>query len=214
MQESTSLFSIMEQFAYRHPEWWLAAGAVLLLLMLLLLVQVRRYMMRTAEQRLIKQMITRTAVQFLPNVELPDEVEGAIHVDYLLLMPNGIVVVDIQNCRGILFGSDRTDTWSQLVGRKSYKFDNPLPFNQTRVQNIKLQLGEKVPVEGRVVFSSAGSFPKGVPKGVSMIDSLKNDLAHLEGNGDVQPVVKEGWEKLRSRARQVAPVRARERDLF
>jgi len=198
----------------QHPEWWLAIGATIIVMLLVLFSKVQRYMRVTAEDRKIKRIVLKTAVQYMPNIELPDEVEGAVHVDYLMLMPGGIVVVDVLNCRGILFGADKMDTWSQLVGRKSYKFENPLPYNQTRVQSIKLLVDPKVPVEGRVVFSSAGKFPKGVPEGVSMIDTLQDDLAHLAVYGEVPQLIKDAWEKLRSRATFLTPVRARGKDLF
>lgn len=213
-QESQSFYEVIENFAMHHPEWWLAGGATLLVLLLVLLSAVQRYMRATAEQRKIKRVILKSAVQFMPNIELPDEVAGAVHVDYLMLTPGGIIVIDVLNCRGILFGGEKLDMWSQLVGRKSYKFENPLPHNQTRVQTIRQLVGEKVPVEGRVVFSSAGTFPKGVPEGVSMIDTLQQDLAHFMVNSSVPQLVMDAWEKLRARATFLSPVKARDKDLF
>ncbi len=213
-QESQTFIALIENFAMQHPEWWLAGGATIIVLLLVLLSSVQRHLRATAEQRKIKRVVMKTAVQFMPNIELPDEVAGAVHVDYLMLTPGGIIVIDVLNCRGILFGGEKIDMWSQLVGRKSYKFENPLPHNQSRVQTIKFLLDPKVPVAGRVVFSSAGTFAKGVPEGVSMIDTLQHDLAHFTVNSEVPQLVKDAWEKLRARATFLTPVKARDKDLF
>lgn len=205
-------FSELTTFLQQNPLWM---GVVILAMLVLVLavLRLRRYLRATREERKIKRIMFRLSSQIMPNVELPDEVEGSIHVDYLMLTPRGIVVADVQNYRGILFGAENIDYWTQLVGHKSYKFDNPLPFNQNRVQSIKARI-PGVHVEGRVVFSSAGSFPKGIPPGVSLIDALQKDLQHLFSGEKVPADIRQAWDDLRKDANFLSSSRVSKKDLF
>lgn len=187
--------------------------AVSLLLLLVIAIIVRRHLRATREERKIKRTMLKVSYQLMPNVELPDEVEGSVHIDYLVLTPGGIVVMDVQNYRGILFGAENIDYWTQLVGHKSYKFDNPLPYNQVRVQSVKARVPD-VHVEGRVVFSSAGSFPKGIPPGVSVVDDLQKDLAHLFGSEEVPASLKGAWDALRQEASFLRSSKVSKKDMF
>lgn len=186
----------LQEYLIQNP-LWLVFGLAVLLVIILLLLKIVRHFQATAEERKINRTILRLSAQYMPNVIVPDDVDGNAYIDYLVLTPGGILVIDVQNYRGILFGAEKIDLWTQLAGRKSYKFENPLPHNQQRVLTVKA-LVEDVPVEGRVVFSCAGQFPKGIPEGVSMIDTLGADLPHMFTGQQVDDKLKAQWEKLRS----------------
>jgi hypothetical protein len=51
-------------------------------------------------------------------------------------------------------------------------------------------------IEGRIVFSNNGSFPKGMPTGVVLLDSLKDDISQLANSkqGMVSDAI---WESLK-----------------
>jgi hypothetical protein len=61
---------------------------------------------------------------------------------------------------------------------------------------VKAISGE-VPVEGRVVFTRRGKFPKGLPKWTLMIDALKAEFPAMEHNGEGAAAFREGWEKIK-----------------
>jgi len=56
-----------------------------------------------------------------------------------------------------------------------------------------------VPVEGRVVFTRRGKFPKGLPKWTLMLDALRAEFATADfdvpGEGGAQ--FREGWQRLK-----------------
>jgi hypothetical protein len=137
-------------------------------------------------QRQISQVLQSIGVIYLQDIMLPDGIEGYTYIDYLLLTPKGIVVLDINLSEGHIFGGESVDEWTQVVNKKTYKFNNPLYDNQTKCQavrwNVKNKLEENnfrsgdLETQGWIAFSSAGNFPKGIPENISMIKDLNDDL--------------------------------------
>lgn len=169
------------------------------------------YTRKTRHQRHIVKVLKSLDLKYVKDIVLPDGVDGWIFIDYLLLVPNGVVVLDIHNSEGHLFGGESVDQWSQVVSHKTYKFANPLYANQTRCQAVIWNMAQQVAQQkeqhsenpedwqtfGRIVFSNAGNFPKGIPSQVSMIDDLKSDLEKL--TDITQPAgepIRQMWNKL------------------
>jgi hypothetical protein len=139
-------------------------------------------------QRHVQKVIESLGLKYLHNVMLPDGVDGLVFIDYLLLTPSGFIVLDVDDVEGHLFGGETVDQWSQVVNNKTYKFTNPLYANQQKCQAVIWNIDqlsdandEKADwqTQGWVAFTSAGNFPKGIPKQVSMIDGLKENLGDL-----------------------------------
>ena len=145
-----------------------------------------RHLDRTWNQRQVSQVLQSIGVKFLQDIILPDGIEGYTYIDYLLLTPKGIVVLDINLSQGHLFGGESVDEWTQVVSKKTYKFKNPLYDNQTKCQAVRWNLINKntknnntdneIETFGWIAFSSAGNFPKGIPDQVSMIKDLHSNL--------------------------------------
>ena len=180
---------------------WGALLSSLLLVTVLALLVWRWYVRRNQLPRLIRQL----GGVYLRDLIIPDGVGGTIQTDFLVLLRGGVLVLDVKNYRGVLFGSGKAPLWSQLVKSRSYKFTNPLPENTLRVQSLKYLLPD-VPVVGRVVFMSEGCFPRERPAGVSMLDTLADDLGAFAGPASLQYM--EAWKRLKAASRDAAPVDA------
>ena len=166
-----------------------------------------RHLSKTRHQRQIHKVLESIGAKYLHDIILPDGIEGYTHIDYLLLAPNGVVVLDINFSEGHLFGGESIDQWTQVVNNKTYKFNNPLYNNQTKCQavmwNVENSLPENVNVDdswetyGWVAFSSAGNFPKGSPNHVSMIKDLKSAFdQELNFSAPINESSREIWDKL------------------
>jgi hypothetical protein len=155
----------------------------------------RRYLKRTVEYRTIKRIVKGWKGQFLNNVVLRDGIDSYIFIDYLIKLPNLILAINTYNYEGYLFGGDSLDQWAQLARYKSYKFDNPLYRLRESILVLKNRVKD-TRVEGRIVFSNNGSFPKGMPTGVVLLDALKDDISQLatSKNGMVSDAI---WESLK-----------------
>ena len=145
-----------------------------------------RHLDKSWNQRQVSQVLESIGVSYIQDIILPDGIEGYTYIDYLLLTPKGIVVLDINLSQGHLFGGESVDEWTQIVNKKTYKFRNPLYDNQTKCQAVRWNISnnisentdtsENLETHGWIAFSSAGNFPKGIPDNISMIKDLNDDL--------------------------------------
>ena len=158
----------------------------------------RRYR-RDAEQRRVAKIVKSLNIVSQKNVAFPDSMDGYVFVDYLLLTPAGIVVLDLQDYNGFIFGGANIDQWTQMVRQRGYKFENPLHQNAWRLQILRA-LVKDAPLLGKVVFSSVSQFPKGIPEGVLHVSTLSADLAELIDNKETPEAVRKAWVELLSNA--------------
>ena len=156
-----------------------------------------RQNLASQHQRHVATVIQGLGVDYLRDVVIPDGIDGLAFIDYLLLTPKGLIVLDIKHQDGVLFGGVAVDQWTQVISGKTYKFPNPLYLNQNHRQAVEWNTKD-IDVFGQVVFSNAGQFPKGIPEGCSMIDELATDLSLLLDSGNaVNPVIQQAWQRLR-----------------
>ncbi len=174
----------------------IAASALIIILPVILII---RYLRKTAAKRSIAKTIDSISRFSIHQVAIPDGIDNYLTIDYCFLTSKGIGVLTIQNYPGLLFGGDTIDHWTQVYQHKSYKFENPLRFNDACVSAIK-QILPGIEVAGRVVFSNAGEFAKGQPNGVSMLNQLKNDLDDFIDSNEPSDRLKEQWRHLEALA--------------
>lgn len=107
----------------------------------------------------------------LNDVFFPDGMGGYIHIDALLLTNRGLLVVDIKDVPGTLFGADKMDEWVVMDGKRRHGFRNPVHALHDRVATVRQHAGD-VHVEGYVVFTDHGRFTKGIPSETVMLSDL------------------------------------------
>jgi hypothetical protein len=118
-----------------------------------------------------QQRIEAIAYEVLRNVLIPNGSGGQLHLNYLLLTERGLLVIDMFDIPGAVFGGDQMFQWTAIGRKLRFTFSNPQPILYDRIAAVKLLAGD-VPVEGRLVFTQRGEFPKGKPKYVVRIDQL------------------------------------------
>ncbi|MEP7313757.1 MAG: nuclease-related domain-containing protein [Pseudomonadota bacterium] len=134
----------------------------------------------------------------MQDVLVPDGMGGAMHVDYLLLTSRGVLVVDLRDVSGNIFGGDQMTEWTVMDGAERSTFQNPQAALYDRVAAVKLLAGE-LPVEGRVLFTRRGKFPKGLPRWTMMVDSLRTEFPPADDHAFASWLVRyrEFWENIR-----------------
>jgi hypothetical protein len=159
--------------------WALVAGAVVLGWAASFVW--RWYRARRAHKALVTA-VCAVGSDNLVDVLVPDGMGGNFHVDFLLLTSLGILVVDLRDIQGNIFGGDQMTEWTVMNGALRSTFTNPQSGLYDRIAAVKAVAGE-VPVEGRVVFTRNGKFPKGLPKWTLMLDSLGSEFPPVERAG-------------------------------
>jgi hypothetical protein len=162
----------------------------------------RWYRKRRARKALIGA-ITAVAVDYLVDVLVPDGMGGSYHVDFVLLTPRGVVVIDLRDVTGNVFGGDQMNEWTVMNGAHRFTFVNPQSALYDRVAAVKALSGE-MPVEGRVVFTPRAKFPKGLPKWTLMLDSLRSEFPAAEQSvlSSITQSFGDGWQNIKN---SVAP---------
>lgn len=154
-----------------------------------------------SRRRGIDSAIGSVAYEMLRNVLVPNGNGGQIHINYLLLTQRGVLIADVLDLPGAVFGGDQMLEWAAISKKHRYSFANPQHALYDRMAAVKLLAGD-VPVEGRVIFTVRSEFPKGKPRNVVRLDNLPNDFPVVDkvrGNitaafGDVWANVKKHTE--------------------
>ncbi|MFO1394997.1 MAG: hypothetical protein U1F09_14660 [Steroidobacteraceae bacterium] len=148
-------------------------------------------------RRAIDNVISSVAFDELRNVLVPTGTGDQIHVNYLLLTQRGLLVIDLFDVPGVIFAAEKMEQWSVFGPKRHFTFSNPLPMLFDRVAAVRHLAGE-VPVEGRIVFSMRGEFPKGRPEAVLRLDALQEEFPPVErGAGGAAAAFAPVWEQVR-----------------
>lgn len=180
------------------PTWvWPLAGAVLVAAALVwVFLQWRAYRARKA----IDAAISSIAYEMLQNVLVPNGNGGQIHIHYLLLTQRGLLVVDLLDHPGAVFGGDQMIEWTVIGKKRRFTFANPQHALYDRMAAVRLLTGE-VPVDGRVLFTTRSQFPKGKPRYVVRIDELTDDFPVVDtARGNITAAFGDVWANVKRNA--------------
>jgi len=144
--------------------------------------------------------IASVAYEMLRNVLIPNGNGGQIHVHYLLLTQRGLLVADLLDRPGAIFGGDQMLEWTAIGKKQRYTFPNPQHALYDRMAAVRLLTGE-VPVEGRLLFTVKSDFPKGKPRNVLRIDDLTDDFPPVDkARGNITAAFGDVWSNVKRHA--------------
>lgn len=172
-----------------------AGGALGLGLLVYLLVRLGRRL-RARPQSVFR----RLSRQRLQDVVIDDGLDGEIHLEHVLLTGRGVLVIDLRNASGAVFGGPRLEQWKVMAGERRFAFSNPLGPLTARVQAVE-RLVSPVPVCGRVVFAGPVEFPGGAVARVSTLTELEEEFSHHGDGSQTLDAFQSGWERLAGVAR-------------
>ena len=156
-------------FPVDQSTWLIAAGVILALLIAWLI-----YRRRMAGDRL-QRVLDDISYDRVDGILIPNGDDGEIQIDHLLLTSRGLLIVDIKDVTGAVFGSDKMEQWTVISSENRFTFSNPQPGLYDRIAAVR-HIVRQVPVEGRLVFLDGAEFTKGVPKYVAGLDELHADF--------------------------------------
>ena len=180
------------------PTTWfpILVGGVGTLLLIALWIWLRRRRAGTVEQQL-----RGASFDLLANFLIPDGNDGEILVEYALLTPRGVMILEVKDVEGHVFGSDAMQDWTVISNKRRYTFTNPQAGLYDRIAAVKRLLPE-IPVKGFIAFSSRAEFSKGRPAGVIILEDLLDELRREERRlgGGLIDAFRPHWDRLRHEA--------------
>lgn len=175
---------------YPHVITW---GGVILLVFLGIFLQRVKIKEAIAEYKL-KLLLRKTGVDSRHNIVIPGGIDGSIFIENLILMPNEIFLLGVKKFQGLIFAGEKIDLWTQVIGNKSYKFQNPLHLLESNVVSLNSMIKAST-VGKKVLFINGSEFPKGKPENIVSLEKLKAwGRDKVEKN--VPATLKKDWDTL------------------
>ncbi len=146
---------------------WILPLAAIAALLLIWLIYKRFF----ARGSLLENALAAIGFDHVEDLIIPSADEGEIQIDKLILTSKGLLILEIKDVQGTVFGSDKMQDWTVIAADRRYTFSNPQPALYDRIAAVR-QIVRQVPVAGRVVFLDGADFTKGVPGMVCNLEEL------------------------------------------
>ena len=156
------------------PNLYLLPMLLIVLLLLWLIVRGRK-----GRARSLAYVLDTIAFERIEDLVIPNAEDGEIQIDHLVLTAQGLLIVDIKDVNGVVFGSDKMQDWTVIADDHRFTFANPQAALYDRIAAVR-QIVRQVPVDGRIVFLDGARFTKGVPGLVSNLDDLMDEFVEQD----------------------------------
>ena len=173
---------------------------ILLVVLLLIVVMIRNKRKRDSSCQIVTILKSQIRAE-IKDFIIPDGIGGLLEIEHLMLIDQGLLLIETYPMGGNLFGSEKIDQWTQIIHGRSFKFANPLRHIRTSRQAIKV-LAPKIPIFCRIIFTTDAIFPKGKPDEVSILDSLAEDMQLINAEPVIIDEAQQYWDRIMRIARK------------
>ena len=118
-----------------------------------------------------------------PNYHLLNHItikygSSTTQIDHILVSRYGVFVIETKNYKGWIFANAKQATWTQVLYRLKFKFQNPIHQNHRHVVAVRelLDFLPQEDIKSVVVFSGTAEFKTEIPNGVYKLHQLKDYL--------------------------------------
>ncbi len=188
----SELLSIIQEFNTNNPD--LVTWGVAIIIVILGMLSQAFWIKECFCEYKLNRCLKNVGSVSLHNITIADSIDGKIFIENLILLPDKILLLGVKKFRGLIFAAEKIDLWTQVVGNKSYKFENPL----RQLESVVLVLNSKIKntkIEEKVLFINGSEFPKGKPEKIISLDELaKIECRYAYEN--ISSALREDWERL------------------
>jgi hypothetical protein len=146
------------------------------------------------------ELLVRKAIKkhfHSPNYHLLNHItlkhgDSTTQIDHVLVSCYGVFVIETKHYKGWIFANPKHETWTQVLFKAKFKFQNPIHQNHRHVVAVR-ELLEFLPqdaIKSVVVFSGDAEFKTDMPSGVftlpKLIDYLESCTEELLSVNRVQ----------------------------
>lgn len=170
-------------------------------LVLLLLLNRKRLLAAFREWR-IQRCLSRIGSEQIRQLVCDDGLDGEYRIDRLALTPKAILLINYRPYVGNIYCAESISEWTQVIGQKSFKFQNPLFEIENQLTSLKLLTGG-VPLRGYLFFNYSAEFPKGHPESVLTPENIPQELLATDPVS-VLPEIQAAWDLLKTHQKGAA----------
>ena len=104
--------------------------------------------------------------------------DGTTQIDHILVSRFGVFVIETKDYKGWIFANAKHATWTQVLYRWKFKFQNPIFQNMRHVRAVEELLDFLPPeaIKSAVVFTGRAEFKTEMPSGVYTLSGLIDHL--------------------------------------
>ncbi len=104
--------------------------------------------------------------------------DGTTQIDHILVSRFGVFVIETKDYKGWIFANAKHATWTQVLYRWKFKFQNPIFQNMQHVRAVQELLDFLPPeaIKSAVVFAGRAEFKTDMPSGVYTLSGLIDHL--------------------------------------
>ncbi len=104
--------------------------------------------------------------------------DGTTQIDHILVSRFGVFVIETKDYKGWIFANAKHATWTQVLYRWKFKFQNPIFQNMQHVRAVQELLDFLPPeaIKSAVVFTGRAEFKTEMPSGVYTLPGLMDQL--------------------------------------
>lgn len=105
--------------------------------------------------------------------------DGTTQIDHILVSRFGVFVIETKDYNGWIFANAKHSTWTQVLFRYKFKFQNPIFQNMLHVRAVENHLDflPSTAIKSAVVFTGSAEFKTDIPQGVYTVSGL---IKHLQ----------------------------------
>jgi len=171
------------------------AALLILLIVVIAFFLLRKRKFNTSEK--LQKILEPHKLAEAKSVLVKEGLDALLEIEHVVLLKQGVLIIQTYEMDGHLFAADNIDQWTQLVNGGSFQFNNPL--NSMNIARHALTtLMPKVPIFCRIVFNGSASFPKGKPEEVVIMDSIEDDINAVLSQPALAVSPKAAWKRFLS----------------
>lgn len=102
--------------------------------------------------------------KIINDIVLPTGNNGTTQIDHIIVSIYGVFVIETKNYKGWIFGSENSNTWTQVIYKRKEKLRNPIHQNYGHIKCIEQMIDERFPIIGIVCFSGRTTLKVDVTK--------------------------------------------------
>ena len=160
-------------------------------LALILWVNRRRLLASLREWR-IQRRLDQIGSEQLRDFVCPDGLDGYYQL--------AILLISYKPYGGNIYCAEHISEWTQVVGQKSFKFENPLFELENQLTALR-ELSGNATLRGHLFFNQSAMFPKGHPEAVLTPDSIPQSYL-AESGGAASGEIRAAWELLKAHQKE------------
>ncbi len=156
----------------------------------------RKPLLLRYRQGRIQTILDRIGAEQIRHMACPDGLDGYYDIDRLVLCKDAILLIVHKTYGGNIYCAEHISEWTQVVGQKSFKFENPLFELENQLTSLR-QLIDLASLSGFLFFDHSAVFPKGHPQRVLHPGNIPEQLLGIDYNA-VNPEIRATWELLKT----------------